>query len=324
MVQIVVPGMPAPAAASITAAPVLVVDDFLPAELAEAMRRDIEGHFADPHKHRPQSHQVWNYWFVPETYTYLRTLAHNVIAGQRIDALLQRLTGWTTENLGLSRVSRPFLSLYVDGCHQGWHNDSMNGRFAFVYSLTRNERRTSGGETLVMRDGDPLRRNLTSSAAGRSLYEAVAPRFNRLVIFDDRAPHAVQRVEGSMDPVEGRFVLHGHISEGGIVVRGARPAEAVDQALQGALLSFAAAADAELAPYHGPLSLRLAIDAAGKVEVGDFILDRVLYPGGVAEGWEDLRERLCTHLEAMSFPEAAADTSVILPVTFGHRPGAML
>jgi len=54
-------------------APLIVVDAFLPASLALEMRRDIETHFAKPEEHRAETHQVWNYWFVPESYTYLRT-----------------------------------------------------------------------------------------------------------------------------------------------------------------------------------------------------------------------------------------------------------
>jgi hypothetical protein len=42
-------------------APVFVVDDFLRAELAVAMREDINAHFAEPAAHRPDTHQVWNY-----------------------------------------------------------------------------------------------------------------------------------------------------------------------------------------------------------------------------------------------------------------------
>jgi hypothetical protein len=87
-----------------------------------------------------------------------------------------------------------------------------------VYSLTRNERQTIGGETLVQHDVDPFRAHLTRAAAGRSFYDVIEPKFNRLVVFDDRLPHGVERVDGSMDPTEGRFVLHGHLSEGGTIM----------------------------------------------------------------------------------------------------------
>ena len=220
--------------------PVIVVDGFLPGRLAMAMRRDIDAHFASPQAHRRETHQVWNYWFVPELYTYLRTDADRVIGREHVDAFHEALREWSTGHLGMAQVTWPYLSLYVPGCRQDWHNDARNGRFAYVYSLTRNERRTSGGETLVLREGDPFRGNLVSATSGRGFYEAIEPRFNRLVIFDDRLPHAVERVDGLMDPVEGRIVLHGHLSEGSAIIAGALPAAAATNQLNDTLGKFGA------------------------------------------------------------------------------------
>ena len=42
-----------------------------------------------------------------------------------------------------------------------------------------------------------------------------------------------------MDPVEGRFVLHGHVSEGGPIVEGALPAAAVAGPIGDMLRGFA-------------------------------------------------------------------------------------
>jgi Rps23 Pro-64 3,4-dihydroxylase Tpa1-like proline 4-hydroxylase len=307
---------------ALAAAPVAVVDDFLPAELAAAMRADIDAHFAHPDRHRGETHQVWNYWFVPELYTYLRTNPEKVIARPSVDGFMQALREWSVENLGMGRVTWPYLSLYVSGCRQGWHNDATNGRFAFVYSLTRDQRATTGGDTLVMREGDPLRRNMKRPAAGRTLFAAVPPKFNRLVIFDDRVPHAVERVDGVMDPVEGRFVLHGHLSEAGPSVSGARPAEQLNAPLNGVLTKFTAAAGVRLAHYQGPLSLRLTVDAAGLVAECDVMVDRVLHPDPADTAWETLREELCEQLEATRFPPASGASTVILPVMFGARPAA--
>jgi Rps23 Pro-64 3,4-dihydroxylase Tpa1-like proline 4-hydroxylase len=122
--------------------------------------------------------------------------------------------------LGLSRVTWPYLSLYVAGCRQGVHNDSANGRFAFVYSLTKTQRSSIGGDTILYREGDPFRSKLRTPSADADFFERVPPRFNRLLVFDDRLPHAVDRVDGSTDPIECRLVLHGHLSEGGPIIRG--------------------------------------------------------------------------------------------------------
>lgn len=296
---------------------VIVVDGFLPGRLAMAMRRDIDAHFANPVGHGRDTHQVWNYWFVPELYTYLRTDADRVIGRDHIDGFHNALREWSSSHLGMAVVSWPYLSLYVPGCRQGWHNDARNGRFAFVYSLTRNERRTTGGETLVLHEGDPFRGHLASAAAGRSLYETIEPRFNRLVIFDDRLPHAVERVDGMMDPVEGRFVLHGHLSEGSAIIAGALPAAAATDRLNEALAGFGIEMAASVALYRGPLVFRMTVNAAGAVEACDILVDRVIHPDQGHVGWEPIRADLAARLKALKFPAAQGRTVLIQPVLFG-------
>jgi hypothetical protein len=298
-------------------APVIVVDGFLPGQLAMAMRRDIETHFARPDTHARDTHQVWNYWFIPELYTYLRTDADRVIGHENASGFHTALRQWSTANLGLAGVTSAYLSLYVDGCRQGWHNDSLNGRFAFVYSLTRNERRTIGGETLVQREGDPFRSHLAKANAGRGFYEAIEPRFNRLVVFDDRLPHAVERVEGSMDPVEGRFVLHGHLREAGAIVAGALPAGEIAAPLNDALARFAADFAGTVALYHGILSLRVTIGASGAVEACDILVDRVVHPDPGHVEWEAVRASLIGSLKALKFAPTNGRTVLLQPVMFG-------
>jgi Rps23 Pro-64 3,4-dihydroxylase Tpa1-like proline 4-hydroxylase len=42
-------------------------------------------------------------------------------------------------------------------------------------------------------------------------FEVVPPRFNQLVLFDDRLAHMVPVVQGTMDPLQGRLCLTGHL-----------------------------------------------------------------------------------------------------------------
>jgi Rps23 Pro-64 3,4-dihydroxylase Tpa1-like proline 4-hydroxylase len=297
--------------------PIIIVDDFLPEPLAMAMRRDIDAHFAHPEAHRGETHQVWNYWFIPELYAYLRTDAGRVIQGSHVAAFHAALRDWAMRTLGMAEVTWPYLSLYIPGCRQGWHNDAKNGRFGFVYSLTKNARQTIGGETLVLHENDPFRTNLTTANAGRGFYEPVEPRFNRLVIFDDRLPHAVERVDGSMDPVEGRFVLHGHLSEGTAFVVGPLPAAAVGALVNETLQQFAAECSAAAALYHGPLSLRLTIAASGAVAACDILTDRVLHPDPGHVDWGAVRSILMARLKALKFPATDGRTVLIQSVLFG-------
>jgi 2-oxoglutarate-Fe(II)-dependent oxygenase superfamily protein len=297
-------------------APVMVVDGFLPLELAREMRRDIEAHFADPEGHNAEIHQVWNYWFVPDMYTYLRTAPEKVVDRDRIEAFHNALCDWSIAMLGMPKVTWPYLSLYVSGCRQGWHNDTRNGRFAFVYSLTRNERQTIGGETMVQRDVDPFRAYLTRAAAGHSFYDTIEPKFNRLIVFDDRLPHAVERIDGSMDPTEGRFVLHGHLSEGGTIIEGPLPVKSVAGPLMELLRQFKDEYSAEAALYNGPLVFRLTVDADGAVAGCEVIVDRVIHLDRGHVGWPALRAKMQARFKDLRFPPAAAGSVVVQPVLF--------
>lgn len=295
---------------------ILVIDDFLPADLAESMRRDIDDHFSNPAVHAPETHQVWNYWYVPELYTYLRTQPEKVIRQPLVEEFHDRLRAWSVDTLGLANVTWPFLSLYVTGCKQSLHNDSVNGRFGFVYSLTRNDRRSTGGETIVHHEGDPFRSRLARPGAGRTFYDAIAPRFNRLVLFDDRMPHAVERVDGSMDPREGRFVLHGHISETGGLAFGALRSEAMQPAIA-VVHDFVRSAPVPLDPFHGPLTLRIDVLPDGSVALVRVLLDRVAHADGENAAWPGLVDDLVTRMQAVRFPPADGVSHLVLPVLFG-------
>jgi len=302
-------------------AALIVVDGFLQPDLALEMRRDIEVHFAKPEEHHAETHQVWNYWFVPDSYTYLRTAPEKVIERARVEAFRNALREWSIAMLGMANVTWPFLSLYVSGCRQNWHNDSVNGRFGFVYSLTRDERRTIGGETLVRKEIDPFRAHLARAGAGREFYQAIEPRFNRLFIFDDRLPHSVERVDGSMDPVEGRFVLHGHLSEGGTLLAGALSEDKIAGPLLEVLRQIREDWSAEVALYNGALILRLTIAAGGVVAASQVMVDRVLHPDPGHVEWESLRAKLVARFEGLKFPPAGGETVLIQPLLFGGPVG---
>jgi len=298
--------------------PLVIVDDFLPPELAIAMREDIDAHFAEPGAHRAETHQVWNYWFVPELYAYLRTTPEKVIRRDRVEGFMDALRTWSTDSLGMGDVTWPYLSLYVGGCRQGLHNDARNGRFAFVYSLTRDQRRTVGGETLVFREEDPFRSRLGGGSAGHNFYEIIAPKFNRLILFDDRLPHSVERIEGSMDPVEGRFVLHGHLAETGII-DGALPTEVVQEALVTLVADFDARYLAHIALYHGLLVLRFVVSPTGSIATCEILIDRVIHADPGHSEWEALRGQIVTRVKSLKFPSAEGETTVTLPLSFGKR-----
>src|SRR5262249_4142654 len=97
----------------------IVVDDFLPRSIAASMRRAIDDHFATPDRHNPQTHQLWNYWYVPGLYTYLRTQPEKIISRELVQMLMMTLENWARANLGMDRLTWPYLSMYINGCRQG-------------------------------------------------------------------------------------------------------------------------------------------------------------------------------------------------------------
>jgi hypothetical protein len=295
-------------------APFATFDDFLLDHEAEALRAPIDLHFSEPHLHGFDTHFVWNYWYVPGLYTYLRALPESVIPYDLVASFHDVLTRFASDTLGLANVTWPILSLYVDGCGQGIHNDSHNGRFGYVYSLTQ-DRQGRGGETIVFKEGDPFRSRLRTPDAGTGLYDLVPPVFNRLVLFDDRMPHGVQRVEGTMDPTDARIVLHGHISEAGPIVEGPLPGGVVEAARADAL-DAALAAFPETGPlHHGPLCVRLEIASLGHVSECRVLVHRVARSDG---GCPDaLVGKIIAGLTSAGFPAASAGTSVILPILVG-------
>ncbi len=261
---------------------------------------------------------------MPGLYAYLRTSPEKLIRRDRVENFMQVLCRWSADVLGLGEVTWPYLSLYVSGCRQNLHNDAENGRFAFVYSLTRDKRMTTGGETLVLNEGDLFRNNVATAQSAAGLFTAIEPRFNRLVVFDDRMPHGVECVEGSMNPVEGRLVLHGHLRDKGAIVSGALTKEQISEVVMEALTSFAAEALARIRLYHGPAIFRLLIGANGSVKSCAVLLDRVTATDASDMGWPKLQSSLIAKFKSLKFPEASAETTVTQPILMGtslFRPG---
>jgi hypothetical protein len=204
------------------------------------------------------------------------------------------------------------LSVYVNGCKQNLHNDAENGQVAYVFSLSRwNERNFSGGETILMRAYDVESPAAARSAAGGSVYDKVAPQFNQLLVFDDRVVHGVAPVEGTMDPLRGRVVLHGHIRAGGIVVDGTLDGAHVVEVLkreQDALNALM-----RVSRISGLISLRLnVLPDGGQAEPTVLLRQFTRYSRG--EDADALAAQLTSHLRNVRFARSSSSTHVYLPI----------
>jgi hypothetical protein len=188
----------------------LVIPDFLPE--AEEMRTEFDDRLRDLRSTGPDRF-VWDYWHMPDQYTYVRTYGDRYFRDELTTALLDRVSEWGMETLGCGSIRPPWLSYYVEGCVQELHADVPHGPWAYVFSLTRwEERGFSGGETILLRpESLDFWRNFDS---GRDLeaddmVERIPTTFNQLTVFDARIPHGVRMVRGTHDPLDSRIVLHG-------------------------------------------------------------------------------------------------------------------
>lgn len=235
----------------------IVSDNF--SSSAKAMRAAFDEKFARP-KETKAERFVWDFWHVPDQYTLLRTPADHFFPKKIYQAFLQELGAWALENLGCSAITPPWLSNYIEGCEQQLHSDVPHGPWAFVFSLSPVKPKFKGGETLILKPDLLNYWKSFSYAEDRELnsfVHKVKPAFNRLVVFDPRIPHGVTQVSGTMDPREGRLVLHGWFTDpkpyftGHLKQKSLTPL--LDQGAERMLTQLQ-----ELADWHGVMSLRLS------------------------------------------------------------------
>jgi hypothetical protein len=179
---------------------------------AENARVKFENFVGNPRSHTfGGPHQCWDFWYTPNVYCYLRTDPTKVLGCELVDDFLQCLKAFCQRELQGVNPIPPWMTIHLNGMRHELHNDSLNGTYAYIFSLTRDANRFTGGETCIARPQvfdylEPRRNN-----AWHGYFEVFPPIFNQLVIFDDRLPHMVPVVQGTMDPAGGRVCLTGHI-----------------------------------------------------------------------------------------------------------------
>jgi len=286
---------------------------------AAEMRAAFEAHFADPYAMAPPQHFIWNYWHVPGRYTYLRSEPPAVLGRELASRFMRHLETWSLLRYGL-KPRAPWLSLYVNGCEQGLHNDAGNGRLAYVYSLTRwQERRFSGGETLLLRPEAGNAERQTRPTSLGDLMQTVSADFNRLILFDDLLPHGVSRLSGTMAPTEGRLVIHGHLVETKPMLIGALPDEAL-QSLRGQLTDDLERIGGRTeTALHGVVTLRADVARTGVVANARVLADLgwVLAPEGEARKRDAIAEALSLLESIGPLPQAQGPSMLVVALRLG-------
>lgn len=278
---------------------------------AEEVRRVLDTKFDQPY----EDTIAWQYFAVPQLYTYLRTSPWNVFPRPLFQRFMTRLREWSFDQLGLAPSGDPMLHLMVNGCSLSLHSDFHNGVFGYVYSLTRWQQRTfAGGETLLLRDGNASYKK--HHAHGSTLYELVPALFNQLLVFDDRIAHATPTIEGSMIPKEGRIAVVGHLRARAPKVIGPLLASAARRVIAETLARLAI----QLKVYkdvQGTMSYRLRVGSDGAVRGLDVLTNNLVVPGiGYGKSEEVIASKtvLHDHLRTMLFPAASHASEVTLAV----------
>lgn len=295
---------------------VLVFDDF--AKESRAMRRVFDERFEDPRRARSDRF-VWDFWHVPGQYTHLRTPAWTYFPRPLYRAFHERLVRFGRRVLGCHDISPPWLSCYVDGCEQRLHGDLPHGPWAFVFSLTNWKKRMfRGGETLLLRD-DVLDFwsdfESVRSIEEPSVVRTIEPRFGRLVCFDPRIPHGVRRVSGTLDPREGRLVVHGWFVQPRPFIEG--PLSRSD--LAKAIARLADAIQVLLAngpALAGLLSFGFRVSARGLVTDVTILSDTTRVARSEEPARVQAARAIRREIARMAFPKQRGISRVTLPIAF--------
>jgi len=240
----------------------------------------------------------------------------NVIPEPLVARFMNRVNTWAVAALGLSTRQHPYLSLYVNGCGQAIHNDALAGQMGYVYSITRwDERNFLGGETLLFHPVNYWEtERIKTAGAGTSFYEKVPARFNQLLVFDDRVIHGVQPIQGTMDPLQGRVVLHGHLKADVVVINGPLSPDTAAAVLTPVMNQINALTRQHAAHLHGFVTLRLTIEGDGRVTAARELCDRILPLAPGTDRIAAFKRDLGGILSAARFPAADAVSELTMPV----------
>jgi hypothetical protein len=292
-----------------------VVADFF--DGANELRAAFEAHFRRVEK-QSSDHQVWNYWYVPEAFTYLRTYSESIASKELIVRFLQRLNAWSAANLGLVARTRPWLNLFINGCGMSLHNDAQKGQMAYVLSITKwDTRNFVGGETILVRPENYWQTERIKQAVLETYYQKIPALFNQLLVFDDRIIHGVQPIQGTMDPLAGRLVLVGQLTAEAMLLNGSLPRERAMPVMSPLMEKIGTLARHYAERLDGFMTLRLFIQPDGRVASVQVLCDRVLPLSADTSPIGDFKQQVTDVLAGARFPPSEGPTEITVPLVVG-------
>lgn len=295
---------------------ILITDRFY--KEAPRLRSFYEEQFINP-RDTHQKRFVWDYWHVPDQYTLMRTPAYHYFPEKMYNPFHKYLVKWGQENLGCHNISAPWMSYYINGCHQNLHSDVPHGPWAFVFSLTPwKTRKWTGGETLILKPQVLDYWNHFVDESDRevsSFVDRIPAQFNRLTVFDPRFPHGVTEVKGTQDPLQARLVIHGWFVEPRPYVVGALTTQAVQNSLNEPLQELQDVL-MKMGEFHGTMSFRLNIGASGKVAKVQILTNTIKALGGQPNAEASLMKVTKDIFKHTPFRKAKGSSQVTIPLLF--------
>jgi hypothetical protein len=129
----------------------------------------------------------------------------------------------------------------------------------------------------------------------------------------------VQALEGSYDPADARFVIHGHISASGPRFHGGISQAAAQSAVNTLNETLAPFQSGQGAHWHGPLCLHAKIATDGSVSEVNRQVDRVFSTGGHRDDSRTAVRRALEAVRQLKFPPLQTAGEMWLPIQFGPR-----
>lgn len=300
---------------------VFIVDRF--SSHATALRKEFDARFAEPRAAR-RDRFVWDYWNVPGQYTALRTPAWTYFSQALYRKWHASVVNWGRRVLGCHDISPPWMSNYVEGCGQELHGDLPHGPWAFVFSLTPWQSRVfTGGETMLLRDEvlDYWHSFVSERAIELpDVMRFIAPKFNRLTVFDPRIPHGVRRVHGTVEPRQGRLVLHGWFVQPRPFIEGGLAAGKGSSAVSGAIDDLSPAIGKALGslPLAGLLSLQIVVAPDGSVQRTRVLSDTTRVAGPFEAERRAAIRAVQRRIGSWRLPRRSTQTVITLPLVFAR------
>ncbi len=283
--------------------------------------KNLRQEFVQNFKNSKSTHAkrfVWDYWYDEDQYHLIRTPAFHYFSKKLYQNFHSHLVQWGREYLGCHDISPPWLSYYIDGCYQNLHSDVPHGPWAFVYSLTPDNKKFRGGETLILKNKTL---NYWSGFSDQDNYEyksfveLIPSKMNQLIVFDPRYPHGVSEVKGTRDPLKSRLVIHGwFVNPRPYVVGGLKTAQ-VQKAL-GPAFQLLGDVLSQVELLNGTLSIRLQINISGHVIGYKVLTSTLLSLSHIRADEIYLQKELKKIFALILFPKSIAPSTITIPLLF--------